>query len=127
MTWILCSLHDLNNVLQLIPSSTRNTLEQLRMTTKIVTKQQMSLPEITCQLHHMQVIMLFLQWFTFVEIKGWRKSMGENMTIMVNLIFWILVFLAMLWTALLIIIASLLSAIRVELEQLRLLYEKGRR
>ena len=62
-----------------------------------------------------------------MEIKGWRKSMGENMTIMVNLIFWILVFLAMLWTALLIIIASLLSAIRVELEQLRLLYEKGRR
>lgn len=53
--------------------------------------------------------------------------MWENITIMVNLIFWILVFLAMLWTTLLIIIASLLSAIRVELEQLRLLYEKGRR
>ena len=50
--------------------------------------------------------------------------MWENITIMVNLIFWVLVFLAMLWTALLIIIASRLRAIRVELEQLRLLHEK---
>lgn len=45
--------------------------------------------------------------------------MWENLTITVNLIFYLLVFLAMLWTALLIIIASLLRAIRVELEQLR--------
>jgi len=54
------------------------------------------------------------------------KSMWENITIMVGLIFGILVFLAMLWTAILIVIASLLRVIRVELEQLRLLYEKGR-
>jgi len=44
----------------------------------------------------------------------------ENITITVTFIFYLLLILAMLWTALLIIIAGSLRAIRVELEQLKL-------